>query len=456
MTRVIAGRPDRGYSDQNESTFRREVELASLRTDTRLNTLDTRTQNLFPVSAFGAVGDGVTDDSDALEAAVTAAAEVNGTLVFTPGATYRLFRTLYGAQRIRWEFNNTTFLADSTGTYDPVLGTGGADTGLDVFFAMDGAESSIYHGRLFLDGNQVADLCGISGNDQGLSGFQTWERVRISNFERGIYAVNNQNQNTLVGHRFGLVEFFSNGYDIYVEGNGADDSQFGEVRSSGSAFLADAGKANIYLDTTPAALLIHALFLNGQRTDRDGLVLDDGASFICDRMFIEHDFLVPVRIRNSQNTLRVEALDVSTTFSSANDSVIEFESNDLRGYYDVAFTDRVTGTTGVTTLVRISSVAGSKNRVIRIRLPFGTGSKTPVTYVGGGTGHDELVEVIAANGVFRFFYDGTTTTAVRQDTFAGTHTGSLTGTLGSVTDRIEVFDTAGNSLGFVPIYDSIT
>lgn len=407
------------------------------------------------VGDFGAVGNGIADDTAAVQAAIAAAAAINGTVAFQPGGTYRITQTIYGAQRIRWEFNNTTFAADAGGTYDSILGTGGADTGLDVFFSVDGAVGSIYHGRLFLDGNQVSNLCGISGHDSDLSGFQSWEHIRISSFERGIYAVNNQNQNTLVGHRFGFLEFFSNGYDIYVEGNGADDAQFGEVRSSGSAFLADAGKANIYLDSTPAGLVIHSLFLNGQRSDRDGLVLDDGASFVCDRMFIEHDFGAPIRALNSNNTLRVQAIKVSSAFSSTNGAVIEFQGNDFRGYYDVGFTNRVIGSANVSTLTRISSTGSSNNRVIRIRLPFGTGSKTPVTYVGGGTNHDELVEAFAANGRFRFFYDGSTTTAERQDTFLGTQSAAST-SVGNVAGKIEVFDTAGNSLGFVPIYDAIT
>lgn len=420
-----------------------------------LERLDLRTSPVVSVEAFGAQGDGTTDDTAAIQAAVTAAAAVNGTVTFPPGTTHLVSETIYGAQRIRWSFNNTTLKASDTGTYDSILGTGGADTGLDVFFSVDGGAGSIYHGRLFLDGDQVSNLCGISGHDSDLSGFQIWEHVRISSCERGIYAVNNQNQNTLVGHRFGFLEFFSNGYDIYVEGIGADDAQFGEVRSNGSAFAADANKANIYLEDSPASLVIHSLFLNGQRSDRNGLVLDNGVSFVCDHMFVEHDFDAPIRARNSNNILRVESIKVSPAFTSANQSIIEIQNNDLRGYYDIAFADGVQNSSGVSVLVRIDSTTGTKNRVVRIRLPIGTGAVTPVEYTGGGTGHDELVEAIATNGVFRYFYDGSTTTEIRQDTFAGTLTESVT-TPGSVTGAIEVFDTAGTSLGFLPIYDSIT
>lgn len=456
MTRVVAGRPSQKYDERNESTFRRDVELASLRTDQRVSELDTRTANLFPVAAFGAVGDGVTDDSDALEAAVTTAAAVNGTLVFQPGATYLLSRTLYGAQRLRWEFNNTTFLADSvSGSYDSILGTAGADTGLDVFLSVDGGEGSVYHGRLFIDGNQVDDLCGISGHDSGLSGFQHWEFVRISNCERGIYAVNQQNQNTLVGHRFGYADFFSNGYDIYIEGLGADDATFDEVRSTGSAFAVDAGKANIYLVNRAASLVVNNLYLRGRRSDRDGIVLDDGAALISDRIFVEHDFDAPIRALNSNNMLRIEAIEVSTAFSATNSAVLEIANNDFRGYYDIGVTDRTSNASGITDIVRLTSTSGTKNRVVRVRLPFGTGSKNPVIYTGGGSTTNELVEAIATNGVFRFFYDGSTTTAVRQDTFLGAETTATT-SVGNIVGKIEAFDTAGNSLGFVPIYDTIT
>lgn len=410
---------------------------------------------LFNVSDFGAVGDGVADDTSAIEEAIAAAAEVSGTIWFPPGQTYLISRTLYGSANLRWEFNNTRFLASSSGTYDAILGTGGADTGLDVFFSVDGGVESIYHGRLHLDGNQVANLCGISGHDQDLSGFQQWEHVRITSFERGIYAVNNQNQNTLVGHRFEFVQFFSNGYDIYVEGIGAGDSEFGEIRSSGSSFAADANKANIYLEDSPGVMLVQNLFLDGARSDRDGLVLDNGVTFVCNRMFIEHDFNEPISIRNSNNMLRVDSIKVSSAFTSANNAVIELSTNDLRGYYDVGFQDGVQNSVGVSTLLRISSVAGSKNRTVRVRLPFPLSAVTPVTYVGGGTGHDESVEVMATDGLYRFFYDGATTASERKDALMAAHDGAVT-TLGSVTGSIEVFDTAGNSLGFLPVYDSIT
>lgn len=411
---------------------------------------------LIPVSAYGAVGDGVTDDSDAIEAAVAAAAAVSGTLVFTPGATYLLFRTLYGASRIRWEFNNTTFKATNLGTYDDILDNVGADTGLDVFFSVVGAFSS-HHGRLTIDGSQVSNLCGLSSaTTAGQREFQYWESLNIISCERAIFALNQaSNGNTIVGHHFDLVECRSNGYDLYVIGSGLDDTTFNVFRSHGSSFAPDAGKANIFLLDAPASFNVASLFLDGSRADRHGLVLNNGADVICDHMFIEHEFDEPIRITNSENLLRVQALKVSPAFSSTNGTIIQFLGNDLRGYYDVAFTIHVTGTSGVSTLVRLALGVGLNQRVVRLRLPFGTGAKTPVTYAGGGANIDDLVEVTATNGVFRYFYDGVTTTAVRQDTYMGTRTGAVS-TLGNVTDRIEVFDTMGNSLGFVPVYDSIT
>lgn len=400
---------------------------------------------------WGAKGDGVAHDSDALEAAIGAVSANKTTIQFAPGATYLLSRTVRGAPNIRWSFNDTEFKASSTGTYDPVLGSGGAATGLDVFFSVDDGIGSIYEGLLIINGSFVPNLCGVSGHDSGNSISQYWEHVRISNCERAIFAVNQSNANTLVGHYFGIVDCFDNGYDLYVENIGVDDAVFGLFRSHGSPHSANAGKANIYLDNA-WGVVIHSLYLRGERPDRDGIVLNSKSALICDHMFIEHDFDVPIRLQNADNTLRA-TIGVSTAFSSSNGAVIECLPNEFRCFADVMFTDRTIHSTGVTTLVRLSSAGGANNRVIRIRTPFGTSTKTPVTYTGGGSNHAELVEVIATNGVFRYYYDGATTTAERQDTFLATQAAATT--LGSVSGRIEVFDSAGKSLGFVPIYDAI-
>lgn len=56
--------------------------------------------------AYGAVGDGITDDTVAIQAAFNAAVAANGTLLFTPGKTYR-------SSIINWLGNNTGWVTIS-------------------------------------------------------------------------------------------------------------------------------------------------------------------------------------------------------------------------------------------------------------------------------------------------------------------------------------------------------
>ncbi len=56
---------------------------------------------VFNVKDYGAVGDGATDDSAAIQAAINAAATANGGTVLLPSATYNIATTLIPADRVR-------------------------------------------------------------------------------------------------------------------------------------------------------------------------------------------------------------------------------------------------------------------------------------------------------------------------------------------------------------------
>ena len=78
-------------------------------------------------ATFGARGDGTTDDSGALQAAVDAAARTpNGGLVFVPSGRYRLTRTIYvwrGVRVIGYGATRPVFvLADNTPGFQKGVG----------------------------------------------------------------------------------------------------------------------------------------------------------------------------------------------------------------------------------------------------------------------------------------------------------------------------------------------
>lgn len=416
------------------------------------------TQTTQNVGDFGAVGNGVADDTDAVEAAIAAAAAVNGTVAFQPGGTYRILRTIYGAEGIRWQFNDTTFLADPVdGNYDDIFDNAGVATGFQVFFATDGGLNSIFSGRLWLDGNQVPNLCGISGNTSGGHGVQRWEFINFRRLERGIFALNQINGNTVVGHSFGTVDFRQCGTDIWLDGGGSDDLVFDVVRSQGSNLPEDAGKSNMHLEAA-FGVVIHSLFIRGQRSDRHGLNLINRSSLVCDHMYLEGDFDIPLRVGGNRSHLWAGDIKVSLMpFTSTNGQVVDISQNSDSCLLDLSFNDRVAGSANVTDIVRINADNSSTyGRTIIVRMAFPTTAKNPILYVGAGASDADHVVVFAEGGKYRYFYDGSTTTELLEPLInGGTQAASSIGG-GSIVRKMEVFDENGVSLGFVPIYDSIT
>jgi hypothetical protein len=63
-------------------------------TDAQIAGLDIPSSTVFDVTAYGAVGDGTADDTEAIEAALTAAGAAGGGVVLAPRGTYKTRRTL--------------------------------------------------------------------------------------------------------------------------------------------------------------------------------------------------------------------------------------------------------------------------------------------------------------------------------------------------------------------------
>lgn len=123
------------------------------------------------VDAYGAVGDGSTDDTLAIRAAITAAG-VGGTVLFTPGKTYLLSGSLTPLERqTLWGYGATLKRRNEiTSATATSIGTGSAPTVITVangaLFAT-GMDVTVFSGASFDTSSHR--IIGISGNDLTVS-----------------------------------------------------------------------------------------------------------------------------------------------------------------------------------------------------------------------------------------------------------------------------------------------
>jgi hypothetical protein len=87
ITKGLIGEEDLSIQSSTVTTFSRTTSSGGSQTMTKLNR-GTLLENEFDVTQYGAVGNGITDDTEAIQAAITAASIEGGTVVFPPGYTF--------------------------------------------------------------------------------------------------------------------------------------------------------------------------------------------------------------------------------------------------------------------------------------------------------------------------------------------------------------------------------
>ncbi|MFS0837268.1 glycosyl hydrolase family 28-related protein [Paenibacillus sp. 1P03SA] len=146
-----------------------------------------RNELFFNVRDFGAVGDGIADDSTAIQNCVNAAYAHSGSVYF-PGGVYKITKTILFDQ---------TSLVDSNDRRRPnIKGEGSAQTRI-VFLGLSGPAFHIKGGTsgeghhsyqnvsgFFLVGNNVAGTTGMYSQN---TAFLHSQDIRISGFDYGIY-----------------------------------------------------------------------------------------------------------------------------------------------------------------------------------------------------------------------------------------------------------------------------
>lgn len=141
--------------------------------DYRVRALET---NLFNVKNYGAVGDDVTDDRLAIQAAINAAHNQGGGIVYFPGAIYRVQGSLamYSSITLQGVAMESSVIHFTTGGVDGITGSGLSSCGFeDIGLTGNGSGSS-----------PGTNNCGINF-DYGSAGnnpFHHFKNVMVKNF----------------------------------------------------------------------------------------------------------------------------------------------------------------------------------------------------------------------------------------------------------------------------------
>lgn len=200
---IVAPRPGSKFDTRDESAFRRMVEdtVRDVLADVQFNTqvIGFKDPNAFNVKAFGAVGDGTTNDTAALQAAIDAAQNVDGQVLIPFGEYTHTGLTVTGDIRILGvpTFRPTTGRSarlECTTAAPNIhvdLSTSGAQVEVGHLTLIDGSEGVLVSGDfsllrgsyfhdLIIDGSTNAGifLDGVTdGSWEGIS--SVWENIFI-------------------------------------------------------------------------------------------------------------------------------------------------------------------------------------------------------------------------------------------------------------------------------------
>jgi hypothetical protein len=138
------------------------------------NLLESDKFKLYSVTSYGAVGDGVTDDTDAIELTISTATSAGGGIIFFPRGTYYIATTITIPTNIIIDFNNSTIYMLNDAEDDAIKING----------------SNIILKNLILEEknyNYVSDAHGISFEVSKNINNVSLENITTNGFLNGIY-----------------------------------------------------------------------------------------------------------------------------------------------------------------------------------------------------------------------------------------------------------------------------
>jgi hypothetical protein len=278
---------------------------------------------------FGAVGNGIADDTTAINAALVAAG-TNGSVIF-PEGNYKITSSVEFQQGQSVVFNHARFTASGAASNFNEIKTGGSDAPLGLYTMLDLKDSSgaNWDGLVVVWGSDIPNLCGIAASTMGFGGYETNFNAHIQTIfcEWGIYAQSSTTAipGTLTGSRFAWYQGSSNNSgDIFILTN-QDDIEFDTVRSTAPIVLGTFG------------IVFNNLFITGAGLSSNGMQLNADCSVVIQHAFIEGDFQYPFLLFQRAN-LTINSLQISPNCDATHDAAIFSGSENAVAKVNVANT----------------------------------------------------------------------------------------------------------------------
>jgi len=236
---VVATTPDGSNTpttaltiEQDQSaTFTGNVEGNVLSTgSTTARALTDRFADVVNVKDFGAVGDGVTDDSSAFQAAVTATVDGTSPIIFIPTGSYEgaLAGIAVGTRNVIWtelgDITYTTSRPPGTFLFSSYLGDARAASVGSVLFGdgtTDGTTTDRPVVRVQRDASHTGGTTGGSSENSAVS-IQTNVGSNVSNYETAFIAVLDSSSSAA-----GTPNFVGAHVEAYASSGSANNSVFG-------------------------------------------------------------------------------------------------------------------------------------------------------------------------------------------------------------------------------------
>jgi len=428
------------------------------------------------VKDFGAVGDGVTDDTAAIEAAWAASNSIS-----FPAGTYYA----------------PALEIDGGGGYDAkvIEGNGATITGDDVFI-YNLFQTSITNlkitasGSIYLEGIRYNSFKNVyfDGNVKigrfnetlGLSSWSMyWSDFRQCRFSSGVTSktsITNANLNSVT---FDTCEFRKGAQTSMWEFDDTVDTDptFSGITFTGCDFsYAPVFDLQVDFTTFFAATIVGGYLDSGSTWYNTGSFKASALNIIGVRnpgsVPVDSEVTADLRITTgggkTQTSLPVSAVsyfDVTTKKTTIDSFFRTSTSKPLPhdGVYSVSF--HLTPIAGAVVSISVENITAGGGAEILNLVQSGYGSYTFEASAG------DVIEFVtdgdgSANITIDFLYltaGAAIYEAVEYDVIANAaqlqssiENNAAATTLGSVAKKIEVFDAAGSSLGFIPLYDSIT
>jgi len=289
-------------------------------------TVESKLQDIVSVKDFGAVGNGVADDTAAIQAAINAVATDGGT-VYIPSGTYLVSSTLL--------VSNSSVYIRGAGMYNTVITRNSPSYGNTVFFNGGGSDATLIIGAGIADLSIKTTGLMSSGSHLAMDGVTRFE---VSN----VYAENGFTNFSFAAATAGTItNTYTLGTNLYG-GSGVNRSYVRFIDSSGGYSKKDCGDVFVNNFNWRANTSNQLYNLGLEITCADGLWFNNGhiGNTVTANIYINSSNALPLNLVFFDNVMSDEGVGnscVITGSSSANFAAIKFTGCEFKSGGNPAF-----------------------------------------------------------------------------------------------------------------------